>query len=152
MGSSWVGDVVSLVRQRGRSYYSPSRSKIMPNAIRATPQVNTHIERRKARRYFLSACAFYCWERTDGTLQEAQGITRDISDRGIFILAKELPPVGKYVELDVHLPEVTGKLHGEGIVVWTSGRDAEVTGFGASVLFRTESSDIATALGPERIQ
>jgi Tfp pilus assembly protein PilZ len=88
----------------------------------------------------------------DGTLQEAQGITRDISDRGIFIVAKELPPIGKHVELDVHLPQVTGKLHGEGIVVWTSRRDAEVKGFGASVIFRTESSDIPTALGPERIQ
>ena len=41
-----------------------------------------------------------------GTLQEAQGITHDICDRGIFILAKELPPVGKCVELDVHLPQL----------------------------------------------
>jgi hypothetical protein len=115
------------------------------------------MELRKTRRYRLSAPAFYCWERADGTLQEAQGITRDISDRGVFIVARELPPVGKFVELDVHLPGGTGtaraaQLHGEGTVVRTSGPGAAASGFAAAVIFHPESSDTATVLGPEGIQ
>jgi hypothetical protein len=115
------------------------------------------MELRKATRYPVSAPAFYWWERADGTLQEAQGITLDICDRGVFVLAKEVPPVGKCVELDVHLPAVTGtaraaKLHGEGTVVRPSGRGTEVSGFAAAVIFRTESSGTAPVLGPERIQ
>ena len=115
------------------------------------------MELRKARRYRLSEPAVYCWERADGTLQEAQGITHDISDRGVFILAKELPPVGKIVELDVHLSTVTGTaraahLHGEGTVVRTSGRGAKESGFAAAVVFQTESSDAATVLASRRVQ
>lgn len=115
------------------------------------------MELRKATRYRVSAPAFYWWQRADGTLQEAQGISRDISDRGVFILAKDLPPPGVHVELDVHLPAVTetsrsAQLHGEGTVVRTSGRSAEESGFAAAVVFHTESSDGAPVLGPGRIQ
>jgi hypothetical protein len=115
------------------------------------------MELRKARRYRLSEPVSYCWERADGTLQEAQAITHDISDRGVFILAKELPLPGARIELDVHLHGVTGtsrsaQLHGEGTVVRTSGRGTEVSGFAATVIFHTENSDTAPVLGPERIQ
>jgi hypothetical protein len=115
------------------------------------------MELRKATRYLVSAPAFYWRERADGTLQEAQGITRNICDRGVFILAKALPPVGKCVELDVHLPAVTGtaraaQLHGEGTVVRTSGLGGNESGFAAAVVFRTESSEAATVLGSRRVQ
>src|ERR1035437_6663374 len=116
---------------------------MMPSAIKTTPPKGMHMELRKARRYCLSAPAVYYWRGADGTLQEAQGTTRDISDRGAFILAKELPPVGKHVELQVHLSAVSGsdrtvQLLGEGTVVRTSGQEAEVSGFAAAVLFHTE--------------
>ena len=80
------------------------------------------MELRKATRYRLNAPAFYWWESADGTLQEAQGITRDISDRGVFILAKQAPPAGVRVEVDVYLPAVSAaarsaQLHGEGAVL-----------------------------------
>ena len=115
------------------------------------------MELRKSTRYAVSAPAFYWWERADGTLQEGQGNTLNISDRGVFILAKELPPVGKCVELDVYLPAVTGtaraaQLHGEGTVVRTNGRGAKESGFAAAVVFQTESSDAATVLGSRRVQ
>ena len=115
------------------------------------------MELRKATRYRVSAPAFYWWQRADGTLQEAQGISRDISDRGVFILAKELPPPGVHVEIDIHLPAVTGtsrsaQLHGEGTVVRSGGRGAEESGFAAAVVFHTESSGGPPVVGPERIQ
>ena len=82
-------------------------------------------------------------------MQEAHGITHDISDRGVFVLAKELPPVGKCVELDIHLPTFGGsaraaQLHGEGTVVRTTARGATESGFAASVLFQTGSPDPAS--------
>ena len=115
------------------------------------------MELRKATRYRVSTPAFYWWQRADRTLQEAQGISHDISDRGVFILAKEVPPPGAHVELDVHLPAVAGtsrsaRLHGEGTVVRISGPGDKGSGFATAVVFHTESSDGASVLGPERIQ
>ena len=126
-------------------------------ALTTTQRTGAQMELRKSTRYLVSAPAFYWWERADGTLQEAQGITLNICDRGVFILANELPPVGRRVELDVHLPAVTGtaraaQLHGEGTVVRTSARGATESGFAAAVVFQTESSDAATVLGSRRVQ
>jgi len=115
------------------------------------------MELRKATRYRLNAPAFYWWESADGTLQEAQGITRDISDRGVFILAKQLPPPGVRVEVDVHLPAVStaarsAQLHGEGIVLRTCEAEAKESGFAAAVVFHAECSDAATVLGSRKVQ
>jgi hypothetical protein len=115
------------------------------------------MERRKATRYRVNASACYWWQRAEGTLEEAQGSLRDISDRGVFIIAKDLPPAGALVQLEVRLPVVAGAstsahLHGEGKVVRTDGPGGEQSGFAAAVVFHTENSADATALGPERIQ
>jgi len=115
------------------------------------------IELRKATRYRLSAPAFYWWENADGTLQEAQGITRDISDRSVFIVAKQLPPAGVRVEVDVHLPAVgatarSAQLHGEGVVLRACGGEAGEPGFAATVVFHAESSDAASVLGSGKVQ
>jgi len=115
------------------------------------------MERRKATRYAVSAPAFYWWERADGTLEEAQGTTLDICDRGVFVLAKRLPPRGVHVELDVHLPAVSEtsrsvQLRGEGTVLRTSGHGTVGSGFAATVVFQTGSSDAATVLGSRKVQ
>jgi len=115
------------------------------------------MELRRATRYRLNAPAFYWWESADGTLQEAQGITRDISDRGVFILAKQLPPAGARVEVDVHLPAVStaarsAQLHGEGTVLRTCEAAAKEAGFAAAVVFHAESCDAAAVLGSRRVQ
>jgi hypothetical protein len=115
------------------------------------------MELRKATRYRLSAPAFYWWESADGTLQEAQGMTRDISDRGVFIVARQLPPPGVRVEIDVHLPSVSSaarsaQLHGEGTVLRSSEAEAGQSGFGAAVVFHAESSDAAAVLGSRKVQ
>jgi len=115
------------------------------------------LEQRKATRYRLHAPAFYWWESADGTLQEAQGVTRDISDRGVFITATQLPPAGVRVEIDVHLPSVSSaarsaQLHGEGTVLRSSGAEASESGFAAALVFHAESSDAAAVLGPGKVQ
>lgn len=121
-----------------------------------TLRTGAQMDHRQATRYRVSAPAFFAWQRADGTLQEAQGTSRDISERGVFILAQELPVPGTHVELDVYLPTVTGgprstQLHGEGTVVRTSGQGARESGFAAAVVFRTESSG-PPLVEPERIQ
>jgi len=115
------------------------------------------MELRKSRRYHLTAPAFCWFKRSDGTLQEAQGTTRDISDRGVFVVAELLPFPGAHVELDVYLPSAgltprSVQLHGEGIVLRVGEVGTSQSGFAAEVLFQTESYDAATVLGPKGIQ
>ena len=124
----------------------------MSSAITTTPPVGTHMERRKTKRYRLSAPAFYCWERADGILQEAQGRVRDISSRGVFILAEALPSPGAHLELNVYLPSLGGtprsvQLSGEGTVLRAGRSEVGQSGFAAEVIFHAESSDSATVLG-----
>lgn len=120
-------------------------------------QIGAQMERRRATRYAVSAPALYRWERADGTLQEAQGTTLDICDRGVYVLAKQLPPLGAHLRLDVHLPPVSEtarsvQLQGEGTVLRTSGQGPMGSGFAAAVVFQTGSSDPGTVLGSRRIQ
>lgn len=115
------------------------------------------MELRKATRYRLQVPAFYWWESADGTLQEAQGVTRDISDRGVFIVTKQLPPAGVRVEINVHLPSVnsaarSAQLHGEGTVLRAAEAEAGESGFAAAAVFHAESSDGAAVLGARKVQ
>jgi len=112
---------------------------------------------RKATRYPLNAPVFYWWESADGTLQEAQGVTRDISDRGVFIVTRHLPPAGVRIEMDVHLPSVSSaarsaQLRGEGTVLRSSEAEGGEPGFAAAMVFHAESSDAAAVLGSRKVQ
>jgi hypothetical protein len=115
------------------------------------------VELRRATRYRLKASAVYWWNSADGTLQQAQGTTRDISDRGAFVVSRRLPPLGGHVGVDVFLPAVSDatrsvQLHGEGTVLRISGPGAKEPGFALTVVFHTESSDSTTFLTLRRIQ
>jgi hypothetical protein len=107
-------------------------------------------EFRKVKRYKLSAPVLFLWERSDGKLQESQGVTRDISMRGIFVLTAKVPEVGAYIELDAYLPAVsergkTAKLHAEGRVLRVEALGA-TTGFAAEAFFQTEPQSVDTIL------
>ena len=85
-------------------------------------------------------------------LQEAQGRIRDISSRGVFILAEVLPSPGAHLELNVYLPSLSGtprsvQLSGEGTVLRVARGEVGQSGFAAEVIFHAESSDSATVLG-----
>jgi len=115
------------------------------------------MERRKSKRYLVSAPAFCWWEHADGESKVTQGTTRDISHRGAFIFSKSLPSPGAYLEVDVYLPSVgltprSVQLHGEGRVLRVSQVGTDQSGFAAEVLFHTEGSDAAVIFGPKRIQ
>src|SRR5271167_4431287 len=115
----------------------------MPTGTITTPEkLGAVMELRKAKRYRLEGPAHFSWEGLNGMLQEAEGATRDISLRGIFIFADLAPQPEAYVEVDVYLPSVTGSpkavhLHGEGKVLRIEERRGAVQGFAADVVFQT---------------
>ena len=114
-------------------------------------------EFRKANRYQLSAPVLFTWQRSDGKFQASEGVTRDISMRGIFVLAAEVPEVGAYIEVDAHLPALSGrgrtvKLHGGGRVLRVEKQLRPVGGFAAEVFFQSEPESVDTVLGFPKIQ
>ena len=115
------------------------------------------IELRKARRYQLNAPVLFSCQRSGGKLQVSEGVSRDISMRGIFVLAADAPAVGAHIELDAYLPAVSGqgrtvKLHAEGRVLRVEVQGAPATGFAAEVSFQPEPESGDTILSPTKIQ
>jgi hypothetical protein len=117
------------------------------------------IELRKASRYRLSAPALFLWAPQDGPPQTGEGITRDISTSGVYVLAESSPPVGARVQLDILLPKLADAspgmhLHGEGVVLrvepgGAKGAVATEGGFAAAVQFYPEASELALSHGPK---
>ena len=117
----------------------------MSGTLTTTPRTGAEVDLRKAKRYPLSALVLFCWKRVDGILQEGEGTTRDISIRGVFIVAQSPPPPGVLLELDVYLSSLSGtpksvQLHGEGKVIRVSGRQEPEPGFAVEATFQTENS------------
>lgn len=65
------------------------------------------MELRKGIRYRLTAAAVFAWEGPQRLLL-AEGVTRDISLTGAFILTLNSPPVGTAIHLDVILFPLQG--------------------------------------------
>ncbi len=112
-------------------------------------------EHRKVKRFRLSAPVLFSWQDGEGEPRRAEGMTRDISLRGLFVLAAEVPDLGAYVEVDAYLPPVNGRgktfrLHGDGKVLRIEQRAGGEPRFAAEVFFQTEPDE--TVAGPQRIQ
>jgi hypothetical protein len=115
--------------------------------------VEVSVELRGSRRYRLLAPASFLWERPDGLLQENRGSIRDISDRGVYVTADIVPPLGAHLEVHVHLPSLelgsgAVQLHGEGTVVRVDQRAENAQGFAAAVTFQTEGASGPTVVNP----
>ena len=63
---------------------------------------------RKEIRYRLEAPAIFTWENFQNKRLQGEGITRDISLLGAFILAPTCPPNGTIIRAEVALPSLTG--------------------------------------------
>jgi hypothetical protein len=103
------------------------------------------MERRKAKRYWVSAPAVFRWEQPQGTIRKVTGTTRDISCVGVAIVADTAPPVGAPIQLEIRLPPmaVTGKtaaqLHGEGQTVRLEKVKEAIKAFAAEAVFQTKA-------------
>jgi hypothetical protein len=67
------------------------------------------VERRKAIRYPLQAPIDFRWE-AGGIRQMGKGRTRDISEKGVFVLSPVSPPLGYTVYMNIILPPLQGAL------------------------------------------
>jgi hypothetical protein len=65
------------------------------------------IERRRAIRYPLQLPASFSWADEEGIVRQGEGHTRNISEKGAFVEAAALPPIGSSVELHFSLPALS---------------------------------------------
>ncbi len=63
---------------------------------------------RRATRYLLDAAVLFSWGDERNVLHEGEGRTRDISERGVFVLARQCPPEGSTVLMNILLPAFPG--------------------------------------------
>ena len=63
---------------------------------------------RKEIRYRLDAPAVFSWEGAGHKRFQGEGITRDVSIQGAFILTATMPPPDCPIQLDLLLPSLTG--------------------------------------------
>ncbi len=66
------------------------------------------MEMRKDIRYRLDAPAVFSWEGASHRRFQGEGITRDISVQGAFIMTTTMPPPDCPVQVDLLLPSLTG--------------------------------------------
>jgi len=66
------------------------------------------MEMRKEIRYRLDAPALFSWESSQHERLHGEGITRDISVFGAFIVSPTCPPVDVPIQVEVVLPSLTG--------------------------------------------
>jgi hypothetical protein len=76
---------------------TPSRS------IPRSPQ-----DRRGGLRYALHARVVFDWQDASGNRKESRGHTRDVAQKGTYVVATECPPKGTAVSLSIFLPITPG--------------------------------------------
>jgi hypothetical protein len=72
------------------------------------PALGAPMEMRSEIRYRLDAAALFCWENGQHKRMQGEGITRDVSVFGAFILTPTCPPVDVPIQVEVLLPSRTG--------------------------------------------
>jgi hypothetical protein len=61
------------------------------------------VERRRAVRYLLKVPLVFRWQGSGNSHLQGDGVTRDISARGAYVLSVTAPPVGAVVHVEVYL-------------------------------------------------
>lgn len=78
------------------------------------------MDRRRNTRYDFRAQVRFSWKGPDGIRHREEGLTRDISERGIFVLTEFHPPFGTRVRFEVSYnsaPTRQLRIQGQGQVV-----------------------------------
>lgn len=101
------------------------------------------MELRQNKRYRLDAFVSFSWEGTDGAVGQSDGHTRDISACGVFVVTRQLVPVGSLVRMELTLPPL--QENGYGVRLRTQGHvlRTEFEGFAvmADMGFRMQFQD-----------
>jgi len=91
------------------------------------------MDRRLHQRFDLQATARFSWKDAGGVRIEGQGLTRDISEKGVFVLTPQVPPSGTSVRLEVRAPSLSGSdllIQSRGQVVRVEGASQPQAGAG----------------------
>jgi hypothetical protein len=98
---------------------------------------------RQSARYEIQGVARFRWRASDGNWHEGSGTTSNICRGGAFIATQSAPPIASYLHVEVRIPvswavEAEVRLSGFGDVRHVTTGEVG-SGFGAFVLFRTDS-------------
>jgi len=91
------------------------------------------MDRRHHKRFDLQATARFFWKDAAGSRFEGQGLTRDISETGVFVLTPHIPPSGTPVRLEVRAMSLSGSdllMRSKGHVVRVVGSAPPADGLG----------------------
>jgi hypothetical protein len=69
-----------------------------------TQTVTQSFERRRVKRYRMSTAVIFHWKGPDNKRFQGEGLTRDMSVDGVFVLTATCPPANAVVHLEVLLP------------------------------------------------
>jgi len=115
---------------------TPNSPQVPSGSIRA---FHRRENLRCAVRYSLRADVVFSRIAPSGIEQQARGYTRDISPGGAYVFSDVVPPIGKSVQLSIHLPVFAGEarepivqVHGQVLRTDTSGA------FGSGFAVRNE--------------
>ena len=67
--------------------------------------VERSLERRRAVRYELHIPVVFFWENAEGSKIQTGGVTRDISDIGLYVFSEKCPPLKSKVRVEVMLAQ-----------------------------------------------
>jgi hypothetical protein len=77
-------------------------------AINLAPALGASMEMRRESRYRLDAPVLFSWQNAQRDQVQGEGVTRDISVLGAFIVTPQCPPLDVPVQVEVVLPSLTG--------------------------------------------
>lgn len=102
-------------------------------------RVCKQVELRRTVRYRLGAPVVFSWRGQAGARLQGEGVTRDISARGAFILTPTSPPAEVMVRMEIFLPALRDsgqsvRLAAEGRVIRIEHQAAETTQNGFAVV------------------
>jgi hypothetical protein len=88
--------------------------------------------RRRFQRFPLQVPAVFFWKGPRGSLQKSEGLTRDISASGVFIMAENCPPAESSIRFEVKLPALDAsgppvRIRAAGQVVRTDVQTGRIT-------------------------
>lgn len=109
------------------------------------------VEHRQEKRYRLAAAVSFSWETTDHAVSQGQGLTRDCSISGAFVITSDHLPVGSIVQMEVTLPPLQAAGHGarlktNGRVVRSEPQGFAVVDMGLSSRLQAAEKKIRTRL------
>src|SRR5579863_9782479 len=82
------------------TYFGP----VMTGETQIAQKPEQSLERRRAIRYRMSTSVIFRWKRPDNQRFQAEGVTRDMSVEGVFVLTGTPPPVNAVIQMEVILP------------------------------------------------